>query len=386
MSAALPEIDNPNSFVVDDGEAVGPLSLREIVESILASKRPEDAFVWWVGAGDWVRFNSEPALLKMLEQVSAEGAEVSNELVEEPESPEPEEPEAAIEEVDEVEPAPEVVAVEEVGEIDLREQTLEDEQQQDEQVLPEISVVKETGLAALTALGERLEALASATRLFAASSKLDRAGATPIGRQVLLENQPPVVFPDMASDIRATNLATRFDSVLRQSVNYERLSVQSHRVIELLARACAAAFTRHGYTIERSSEAPGYHHLVFVNNDGVRHSQLTLRPAASVGGGDSQYVAIQMQWGQAPSDLDEAGNAAEAANDLLPVTSHSSGTISAELDLESSLASTSIDLVWSVGEYVGPDFELDHEALQASLDSLELALENRWHELFTAAE
>lgn len=348
MSSELPEIDNPNAYVVDDGESVGPVVLREIVQSIADGERPETAFVWWAGADEWVRFNSDPRLLEMLDVIDEQAA--------------PSEPDEDLE-------------------IDLREHGFED--QQDGPGLPEISVVKETGLAALTTLGERLEALASATREFAASSKLDRVGTTPIGKMVLLGDDPTVPFSEAPSQVLESSVPTTLDSLVRESMNYERLSEQSQRVIELLAGACAAAFARHGFTVEHSSETPGYHHLLFLDVDQARQAQLLLTSAESVGGSESQYVALQVKWGQPPSDL---GEAAEVVESQLPSALHGTGTISPELDLERGHALTSIDLVVRAEDYVGADFEVDHDVLHTSLDAIELGLEERWNELFTAAE
>ena len=331
--------------------------MREIAASIATGERPADAYVWWNGASEWIRFSSDPDLVELLDEHHS-GTET--------------EPAAAdVDEVDEIEEL-----------VDLRQPAAatEDEVVQEEvgQERTEAPVEQDTGLAALSALGERLEALSSATRYLSTSSKLDRAGASPV-EPALLDDQPVGTGPSELSDVRSKNLATTFDSLLRQSVNYERLAEQTHRVVELLARACAAAFARDSFAVERSSESPGRHVLQFTHRNGVRRARVELAPASSVGS-DAQFVSVAMSWGQLTSEVDES---VDVIGRQLLASIHT-GTISTEIDLEDEAVLTRIKLVWPIEQYVDSEFNVDHDRLYAALDAMQQALENRWHELFSA--
>lgn len=337
MSSELPEIDNPNCYVVDHGEAVGPLVLREIVSSIAAGTRRQDVFVWWSGASEWVRFNAEPGLLKLLDGLG-----------------------------EQVESGPNT------AEIDLRATT--GESGQDDLDLREITVVDHAGAAPLHVLGERLEALASATRESSASSMLDRVSA------------PPVTHGE-SSRSRSPNGSTTFDSLVRETISYERLHQQSFRAIELLASGCERAFTGRSFTLEglavqRGSQTSGRHELVFVSDDGSSQALIMLAPADSVASSNVQHVAVKVRWAERPGSIDDAFTA--AGSDVSEPGQF--GVMYSGVDIDDGLAFTSVDLVWPVERFVTSNVEIDQGALNASLEAIERALSQRWNELFGLAQ
>ncbi len=375
VSIELPDIEQPVSYVVDDGEAVGPMPLRSIAQSIADGERRSDVLVWWIGATEWIRFNSTEELVALLAVPAFETPEIPEpvELVEEAEPVAPlsrDEPIARVE----ISPADDLAAIEEV---DLREDVAPSPTDVDD--LDEIPVSADPVLAQL---GARLEALSSATRHSAATSQLDRAGAPAIERPTRLDVEAVIVPEESPSIIRSSTLATTFDGLVRQTVAYERLAEQSNRVSELLARACAASLTRHGYTVDRSTETPGHHHLVFTGGVDTRRVRLDVSPAPSVGD-DAQHIFVGMSWGRMAFDIDEA---VRVVHRQLPVSSRNPGIISADAELDSGSVFTRIELVWPVEDYVGADFLVDHQALESALDATQQMLETRWYELFIPAE
>ena len=70
MLSELPDLDEDISFVVDDGASTGPITLREIVASVLCGERSSSVLVWWAGATDWVRFEDHPDLVALTQEVA----------------------------------------------------------------------------------------------------------------------------------------------------------------------------------------------------------------------------------------------------------------------------------------------------------------------------
>jgi len=62
----LPDLDEEVSFVVDDGEPVGPLSMRQIIASIRNGQRNPAVLVWWADATEWVVFAEHKGLDALL--------------------------------------------------------------------------------------------------------------------------------------------------------------------------------------------------------------------------------------------------------------------------------------------------------------------------------
>lgn len=352
MSVELPNIEQPISYVVEGGQAVGPMPLRSIADSISTGERPADSLVWWIGSTEWLPFDSCEGLTRLLSATSLETVM--------PEIPE------------------------QVGGklVDLSDQ----HQDQDDPIASsrvELDEIKLTHDSVLKSLEARVAALSSATRDSVTSSLLDRAGATPVTRPEHLEELPAIVSESEPSDIRATTLSNTFDGLLRQTVDYERLAEHANRVIELLARACAASLTRHGYGVERNTDFPGHHHLVFTGGVDTRRVRLELTPAPSVAEGGSHFIYVGMAWGRMAFDIDEA---VRVVNAELPRTGRAIGVITADAELDTGSVFTRVEMVWPVDDYVADDFTIDHGALEAALDATQHLLEQRWYELFIPAE
>lgn len=71
MENQLPDLDENVSFVVDAGAPVGPMAMREIIDSIRAGARAPDVLVWWAGASDWLSFSSDQRLIDLLSGLPA---------------------------------------------------------------------------------------------------------------------------------------------------------------------------------------------------------------------------------------------------------------------------------------------------------------------------
>ena len=65
VMSELPDLDEDVSFIVEGGASVGPISMRQITESVKTGQRAASSLVWWAGATDWVRFDSRPDLLAL---------------------------------------------------------------------------------------------------------------------------------------------------------------------------------------------------------------------------------------------------------------------------------------------------------------------------------
>jgi len=70
----LPDLDENVSFIVDNGASLGPVPMREIIARIRSGACPSSSLVWWAGATDWVRFDTLPDLMMLIEQASTPGA------------------------------------------------------------------------------------------------------------------------------------------------------------------------------------------------------------------------------------------------------------------------------------------------------------------------
>ena len=402
------------SYVIDDGKAIGPIALVDIARSISNGERSDECYVWWRGATEWMPFNSDERLVMLLAGELDETEEVETAESEEEEMPPviielaPEASSAAgdisndaIDVREVVEPAPLVIDVTDT--VDIRNSTTGVE----EASLDSIAITENTVLANV---GARLEALASSTRHLQESTKLDRAGASPVEspahargpvpgeEEIDLRSSdssdssgddgdqlPPVVieFPDDPSEVRATTNEARFDRMVRQTIYHERLLEQSERVRELLARACRAAIGRHGFTVERRSDAGGHYYLGFENGVDTRRVHLEISPAASVSGDSEQNVHIVVSWGRMAFDITEALRIVQAQ---LPISDRRPGMISCDAELDNGSVSTRVELVWAMDSYVGNDYAIDHDKLEGSLDAILHALEQRWYELFIPAE
>ena len=439
MAAELPDIDDPVSYVIDDGEAIGPITLADIVRSIAAGERSTDCYVWWRGATQWMSFSANPRLIALLDDVTPPEVAQALDTVSEAEPDEEELPpviielapedsanrtaEMAIEGeeiIDLAEPAPVSAAgdisnatpVEEpvrvidmtdaidmTDTIDLTNSAI----QLEEVSLDQISISDNSVLADV---GARLEALASTTRYLQESTKLDRAGASPIepaahaggpahaDEDIDLrsidssdddEELPPVIIelPEDSSEVRASTNEARFDRMVRQTAHHERLLEQSERVRELLARTCGAAISRRGFSVDRRNELRGHYFLGFESGVDTRRIRLEISPAASVSGDSEQSVHVVMSWGRMAFDITEALRIVQAQ---LPVGDRRPGMISSDAELDTGSVSTRVELVWNVDEYVGNDYSIDREKLEGALDAALHALEQRWYELFIPAE
>lgn len=449
MSSDLPELDQEVSYVVVDGEALGPFALAEIADSIAQGRRPADSYVWWVGASEWVPFNSDEQLVALLlvNDIAEEDDAASDEAAAH-DLGMPAVPEQAAESAAETsiggaveddrdnavereqlplvidlteEPATVEFAEVAVGEVTVAEERTVEEHTVEEPTVAEHALLEEHTVEAhtvethtveeeqvgapdarvldpahldtaaetidldeistsagsvLASVGARLEALASSTRHYQSSMKLDLAGAAPV-------DEPEIVIEPEISDARTSVLGNDFDAMVRRTAHYQRLAEQSERVRELLSRGCAAVISQQGYAVERRTELRGHYFLNFEHGADTRRMRLEITPAPSVSGDDLQYVSLTMTWGRMAFDIDEAMETLLAQP---PVAEQSPGVISPDADLDNGTVSTRINLVASVETYIDDDFSIDRAALQADLQAVQHRLEHRWYELFIPAE
>lgn len=396
VAAELPDIDHNVAYVVDDDVAVGPITLRAIAESISQGVRSVEAYVWWTGASDWIPFDSDDRLRELLpEQADLEVEEATFGVAEQTDAAETtaESDTAEIDlrasdESDEEELVPVVIEIADESSttvIDLRSSTPNEE----EAPLDRISVAEDSVLASV---GARLEALAAATLHAQTSTKLDRAGAPPLQRpahadeEIDLRGDNASGIADHAdenSEIRNSTLETRFDAMVRQTVNHDRLLDQSERVRELLARACGAAISRQGFSVDRRNELRGHYYLSFDSSSDTRRIRLEISPAASVSGDSEQSVHVVMSWGRMAFDIDEA---LKVVHDQLPAAERRPGAISSDAELDTGSVSTRVELVWPIDDYIDDDYSIDRVGLENALAATQNALEQRWYELFIPAE
>ena len=384
MGVELPDLDMSVSFVVDDGEAVGPLSLREIAQTIAAGERSDDAYVWWSGASEWMRFNSEGELVALL----AEPPSVEELLLGDEEAPVEEEPTSndVVAQADEFDDAGDVerdeaeIVVEEIAVAeDLGPEVIDLTAEPDP-----LDQIPLTESSVLSDVGARLDALASATRHVHNSSKIDSASTSPSLRLVSSEDDVDLrEVQGVVSDVRASTLETGFDVMVRRTENHGRLLEQGARVRELLARACGAALSRQGYSVERRNESGGCYFLGFESSLDSRQMNLEISSAASVSDESGHHVHLVLSWGRTTADLDDA---LQVVHDQLPVADRPLGTISSDAQIDTGLVSTRVELIWSVDDYIDGDFTIDRGQLEASLDATQQALENRWYDLFEPAD
>lgn len=334
MSSDLPHIEQNLSYVVDDGEAVGPLPLTEIARSIAAGERQEDAYIWWSGAQDWVLFKSNPELVAML--ATAQEALAAAE-----------QPAEVIQEVVEVEgPAEPVVVAENM---------------------------------ALTSVSARLNALVSSTRRAQASG---HPSVTTAGQFAELEEALHPTRTSEALDLREPG-DSDFDSMVQQTWSYERLGEHSARARELLAQACVLAMAARGFSVERRTSSHGKYFAVFDSVGDSRSLRLEIRPALSVSGSSSQRVRVAMSLGR---KVDDVAGALDVVQGQLPTGERSTGEISSDIELDTCCVSTRVELVWRVDDYVVNDLVMNEPQLDRALNAVYEALDQRWHELFASAD
>lgn len=396
MAAELPDLDQPLSFVVDDGEAVGPMALDDIVDSMSTGARQTDAYVWWIGASEWVPFNSDDRLMALLAEadVPDTAGEASEEVTE-----------------DDID----LVAAEALAGSDDEELNDEESTDVDIDLVQPFSFAVETPQedadpgeiltesgSVLANVGARLDALAMATRSFQESSEVARGAShvakpatmDPSGSLDLREDEEPrtleampdpvVIEPAIESSaVQTSTHETTFDVLVRHTTHHERLNEQSERVRELLARACGAAISRQGYSVTRRTELHGHYFFGFESGADTRRINLEITPAKSVSGDTAHHIHFAMSWGRMAFDIDEA---LTVVQDQLPVADRRLGSISSDAELDTGSVSTRVDLILPLDDYVGNDYSIDRERLESSLGAIQHALETRWYELFIPAE
>ena len=65
MESELPDLDENVAFIVENGASVGPMTMRAIVDGVVAGDRSATSLVWWAGATDWVRFDAHSELRRL---------------------------------------------------------------------------------------------------------------------------------------------------------------------------------------------------------------------------------------------------------------------------------------------------------------------------------
>ena len=447
MSADLPNTEQSVSYVVDDGEPSGPFALTEIARSIAAGERKPDCYVWWVGAHEWIAFNSDARLMLLLPG-SDVGVGAEAEMPEVPvesatdETPEVETAVSDVEaepteitlpaKIDVVEAEAEPVVVEPVVvepattafhaapvestedelvddesvpdepvEIDALETELVESIAEPEPVViaePEIDLTEE----ATPAVAEVIEldeiSLSENSVLASVSARLEALTSSTRHYQssmkldaaeaisvdtIAAPDIPDIVIEPEPSGTRTSVFGGEFDAIVRRTAQYQRLAEQSERIRELLSRACAAVISQHGYSVERRTELRGHYFLNFEHGLDTRQMRIEITPAPSVSGDESQYVSLAMTWGRLAFDIDEA---LETLLGQPPMANAGPGVISVDADLDNGSVSTRVNLVLPVDAYIGADFAIDRESLQDALAAIQHALEQRWYELFIPAE
>lgn len=450
MAADLPDIEQSLSYVVDDGEARGPFALTEIARSIAAGERSSESYVWWVGAHEWVAFNSDERLMILLPnlQESPESTmpavPVDSVLAEKPEDDVAAlegEPEVDVEPEADVKVEVEVPAVE----IDLAETEIPTSEDEDSGFVHAEAVETETETEA-----EVLEPVVPQMATVPAhAASVDPVRTAPVLPKSEIVDEPAIDLRpvDISEVVELDEISISQDSVLAGvSARLEALtSATRHYQSSMKLDAAGATPVETPEAPETpdiaiDSEPTDVRTSVFgsefdaivrrtahyqrLAEQSERVRELLSRACAAVisqhgysverrtelrghyflnfeHGADTRQMRIEIT--PAPSvGGDEAqyvsmtmtwGRLAfdidEALETLLgqpPMANAGPGVISIDADLDNGSVSTRINLVMPVDTYIGDDFVIDREALQDALAAVQHALEQRWYELFIPAE
>lgn len=181
-------------------------------------------------------------------------------------------------------------------------------------------------------------------------------------------------------------LDERFAAMVQVSVAHQRRLDWALRVDELLMGACVSSIVDRGYVLLDLDGLEVGQRAVFDRNDDSRHARLSLEPLSPVnaaGDATERHVKVTMSWGRDVADADAAFATlrAEANDDETPP-----GAFTSDVNMVSSSATTSVDLIWVADDFVTEDHTVDRSEIDASITAILHALERQWYELFTSAD
>ena len=91
-------------------------------------------------------------------------------------------------------------------------------------------------------------------------------------------------------------------------------------------------------------------------------------------------MSVGISWGGEVVDIDSAFTVVRTLATDEPA---STGEIRADIDVESSIVYTKVELIWAASDFVDDDYAIDRDVVRSWIDATVHALEQRWNQLFT---
>jgi len=378
----LPDLDANETFVVVDGNAVGPVPLREVIRAVHDSEFPRHCLVWWSGAADWQFLDEHPDLVVLLETEVDTGSQLSS---------------------SETHNLPvRASAGDEVDDALLDPPTLSGlfsayarEENGLNGVSPEAAVTAVEAFASarssLDASGPVEDPLPKATRHNSLAAALSgpaahteaatRPATVTMDRVVNVEEVVPSTEMESLSGEESKH-DENFQRMVKKSEEHQRRLGWTTRVDELLLSGCIGAVTERGYLAMDLSSSETDHRVLFESEKDSRYVLLALIPLPQVNAaGESvgRHLEIKLSWGQDVTDVDSAF---AMVRSLVTDDVVRPGKVRAEIDTATSRVYTSVDLIWAAEDFISADYDVDSDALDDAVAAALHILERRWYKLF----
>lgn len=393
MTIQLPDLDVDSTFVVLDELPVGPLPMREVLQSIRTGERTPHSLVWWDGLGDWLFVDEHPELKALLDapaEAELESPVYPTEVSEPAQSHDPKRSITGLfsanarEEngLNGVSMVPPSIAMETIASArssletaDAREGLTASARHNSlaaalagpaaHTTTPPVSVVRP----AAPEDGHEVEdddADAGTTQLDDDGSIVDLATSDPVA-----PSQPALSKHDK-----------NFEEMVKKSEARKRRLEWDTRVDELLLSGCIAAVTERGYLAMDLSSRETDHRVLFESEKDSRYVLLQIVPLPRVNAAGEpvgRHLQVTLSWGQDVTDVDSAF---AVVRSLASDEQNKPGKVRAEIDTATSRVYTSVDLIWAAEDFVSPDYDVDSDALDDAVAAAHHILERRWYKLF----
>lgn len=381
----LPDFDDPVSFVIDESEPVGPMPLGVIVASIRSGDRDPDSLVWWAAVPEWIPFSQHSQLVAMLDEANATATEVD-----------------AVEEVDAgakltglfSAPANPAEAADLLSQPPV--EVIESEAASSEmttQVEAPSAAMREMSLAAALA-GHLTEsrALADSNAGSEVGDSDDLGGEPPATEVLEPERQTSDLdgSDDPASELQTepsaevdSDLDEQFEEMTRRSEQHQRRLGWETRVDEVIFSACVALIAEGGFVATDLVSREADRRVTFEHGEDDQRLSFEMVPLSQMNpAGDhvGRHMSVGISWGGEVVDIDSAFTVVRTLATDDPA---STGEIRADIDVESSIVYTKVELIWAASDFIDDDYAIDRDVVRSWIDATVHALEQRWNQLFT---
>ena len=385
----LPDFDDPVSFVIDQSEPVGPMPLGVIVASIRSGDRDPDSLVWWAAAPEWIPFSQHSQLVAMLDEASTTTTEVD-----------------AVEAAEEVDAGAKLTGLfsapaNPAEAADLLSQppveVIESEAASSEmttQVEAPSAATREMSLAAALA-GHLTKSRALSDSGDADSEVVDSddLGGEPPATEVLAPERQtsdldgsddPAPEPQTEPSAGVgSDLDEQFEEMTRRSEQHQRRLGWETRVDEVIFSACVALIAEGGFVATDLVSREADRRVTFEHGEDDQRLSFEMVPLSQMNpAGDhvGRHMSVGISWGGEVVDIDSAFTVVRTLATDEPA---STGEIRADIDVESSIVYTKVELIWAASDFVDDDYAIDRDVVRSWIDATVHALEQRWNQLFT---